>query len=153
MKWVVTTGPELTTSDLYQILKLRVEIFVVEQNCPYQDLDDQDLQPTIYHIRALSDTNELLAYNRVMYNGEDKTQARIGRVIVKEKARSTGLGRELMNRALNLINTNQEKYPRKTVMLHGQAHLRKWYESFGLEVEGEQFLEDGIPHYMLIKTL
>lgn len=153
MKWAVTTGPELTTTELYEILKLRLEIFAVEQNCPYQDLDDQDLQPTIYHVRAISDSNELLAYNKVIYNANDKTQARIGRVVVKESARSTGIGRELMNRALELIKTNQDKHPCKTAMLHGQAYLRKWYESFGFEVEGGQLSEGIIPQYLMIKQL
>lgn len=151
--WKVQTGTELTTADLYDILKLRVEVFTVEQDCPYQDLDDQDLGGNIYHIRAVSETNGLLAYIRVMYNNTEAKQVQIGRVVVEKNARSIGLGRDLMKHALELIEEKQSEYPSDTAMLHGQAYVRKYYESFGFEIEGEQFLEDNIPHWLFIKKL
>lgn len=153
IEWKVQTGPELSTTDLYDILRLRVEIFTVEQNCPYQDLDGQDLGDNIYHIRAVSETNGLLAYIRVMYNNTEEKQVQIGRVVVEKNSRSIGLGRDLMMHALQLIEEKQSEYPSDTAMLHGQAYVRKYYESFGFEIEGEQFLEDDIPHWLFIKKL
>lgn len=137
----VKTFPVLTTQELFQIYKLRVAVFVVEQKCYYQEVDDDDL--TAYHLMFKDDQNNLTAYARIIPE-ENATVARIGRVVVDPGHRGGGLGRELVQTALDRIPTLMPKTGK--IVLAGQEYLNKFYKSFGFKNVSDVYLEDGIPH-------
>ena len=129
---------ELTLHELYSFLKLRVEIFVVEQNCPYPELDGADEKAVHIYIK---EDDAVIAYLRII---PSKTgTARIGRVVTKIEHRGKGLSSQLMKRAMEYI---REHYPEDTMILSAQEHLQDYYGSFGFKPVSEVYLEDGIPH-------
>ena len=129
---------ELTLHDLYSFLKLRVDIFVVEQNCPYPELDGADEKAIHLYIK---EDDGVIAYLRII---PSKTgTARIGRVVTKIEHRGKGLSSQLMKRAMEYI---REHYPEDTMILSAQEHLQDYYGSFGFKPVSEVYLEDGIPH-------
>jgi ElaA protein len=119
----------------YEVWRLRQDVFVVEQSCPYPDLDDRDLEEGTRHV-MLRDGDELLGYARVLDDGD---VWRIGRVVLTRKARGRGLADPLLETALQVC-------PDRPVVMNAQTPLRPWYERFGFEVDGPEFLDDGIPH-------
>ncbi len=119
----------------YAVWRLRQQVFVVEQACPYPDLDGRDDEPGTRHV-LLREGAALIGYARVLDDGETW---RIGRVVLAEEARGRGLAEQLMQTALDVC-------PDRDVVLDAQSPLARWYENFGFEVTGEEFLEDGIPH-------
>ncbi|MDR0922098.1 MAG: GNAT family N-acetyltransferase [Lactobacillales bacterium] len=131
---------ELTTKEFYEIAKLRVSVFVVEQNCPYQEIDEED--ETALHL-WLEEENEIVGYARIMDN---KETASFGRVLVNPKYRGQGLGRTLVDEVLSEI---AQRYPNKTILIGGQAYLKEFYESFGFQTISDIYLEDDIPHYQM----
>ncbi|WP_034916080.1 GNAT family N-acetyltransferase [Erwinia sp. 9145] len=142
LDWQDLHHSELTTQQLYQILALRNTVFIVEQICPYQDIDGADLYGENRHILALSD-NKLLAYARLLApQGEDRP-AKIGRVIVSGEARGMKLGNQLMEQA---VASCQDHWPQHKIFLSAQAHLQRFYGRFGFTAVSETYLEDDIPH-------
>jgi ElaA protein len=131
----VLSFDELDTRTAYAVWQLRADDFVVEQNCVYRDLDGRDDEPGTRHV-VLRDGDELLGYLRVLDDGD---HARIGRVVLARAARGRGLADPLMRAALDAIGD-------RPVVLDAQSPLAGWYASFGFEVTGEEFLDDGIPH-------
>lgn len=127
----------LTPTTLYAVARLRQDVFVVEQECPYPDLDGRDLEPATRHV-LLEDLDDsgLLGYARVLDDGD---RWRIGRVLLARDARGRGLADVVMQTALAVCGG-------RPVVLDAQAPLAGWYATFGFEVEGPEFLEDGIPH-------
>ena len=121
---------------LYEILRLRVDVFVVEQECPYPELDGRDLEPTARLLWSTDDDARILATLRVLHDGDDR---RIGRVATASSARGRGLAADLMRSAVDECDG-------RLVRLDAQAHLSDWYARFGFVVDGDEFLEDGIPH-------
>ena len=119
----------------YEVWRLRQQVFVVEQDCPYPDLDGRDLEEGTRHV-LLRDGDELMGYARVLDDGD---VWRIGRVVLTRQARGRGLADPLLETALEVC-------PDRPVVLDAQTPLRAWYERFGFEVSGEEFLDDGIPH-------
>ena len=138
MELIVKRFDELNINELYEILKARAEIFVVEQDCPYQDLDDKDKKS--YHL-WLEENGEILAYVRLIDCGVSCDCASIGRVI--SRVRRCGYATMLINKAIELCRqlnqTNQIK-------IHAQVYARSLYEKCGFYQSSEEFLEDGIPH-------
>ena len=126
---------ELDPVTAYRILALREQVFVVEQDCVYADLDGRDVEPTTVHLWVEVE-GAPVSYLRVLDEGD---HARIGRVVTQRTHRGRGLGAALLRAALEVIGERR-------IELHAQAHLRGWYERFGFEVSGEEFLEDGILH-------
>ncbi|WP_345752918.1 GNAT family N-acetyltransferase [Microbacterium rhizophilus] len=125
---------------LYAILRLRVDVFVVEQQCAYPELDGRDVEPTAVQLWA-EDRDEVVATLRLLTDGPDR---RIGRVATAAGARGRGVAAELMRRAL-------EQSEGQTVRLDAQAHLAGWYARFGFAADGPEFTEDGIPHVPMIR--
>ena len=121
---------------LYEILRLRVDVFVVEQDCPYPELDGRDLEPGARLLWFTDDDGRVLATLRVLSDGDDR---RIGRVATAVAARGRGLAADLMRAAVAQCED-------RLVRLDAQAHLSGWYARFGFVVDGDEFLEDGIPH-------
>jgi ElaA protein len=142
IEWVCKHHSDLGKEQLYAILQLRAEVFVVEQKCVYQDIDGQDLEGDTCHLMAW-DGDRLVAYLRLLDPELQGGDVVIGRVIIAPLARGTGLGHELMAQALK----QAEKYwPDMPIYLSAQAHLQGYYGRYGFEVAGEEFVEDGIPH-------
>jgi len=142
---VVKEFKELSTSELYAILQLRSEVFVVEQDCVYQDLDGKDQKAL--HIIGSRD-GKVVAYTRIFRPGHYFKEASIGRVVVKSSERKYGYGQEIMKVSINAV----EKFFNETVIhLSAQLYLKKFYNSLGFEQIGEEYLEDGIPHIAMIK--
>ncbi|MGY1748556.1 GNAT family N-acetyltransferase [Modestobacter sp. SYSU DS0511] len=127
---------ELTPAELYGILRLRVDVFVVEQACPYPELDGRDTEPTTEHLWFADDDGTVLATIRVLHNGEDRA---IGRVATAVGARGRGLSAALIRRGLELCAG-------RTVDIGAQAYLESWYERFGFRRSGPDYDEDGILH-------
>lgn len=144
-EWKIKTFPELTTTELYEIIKARVNVFVVEQDCPYPDLDDND-QKAI-HLWA-EDNGEVLAYCRIFDKGIRYPETSIGRVITTENGRGTGLGRQLISYALDII---ENRLRTREVRISAQDYLLKFYSDFGFLDTGKKYLEDNIPHTEMLR--
>ena len=140
----VKTFDELTTIELHDILQLRSEVFVVEQDCVYQDIDGKDQKGL--HIIGIS-KNKIVAYTRCFAPGIYFKEASIGRVVVKQSERKHKYGHEIMIASMKAIVRN---YNTKKIKLSAQTYLRNFYESHGFEVLGDTYLEDGIPHIAMI---
>ena len=141
MKCKLKEFKELTTEELYEILKLRAEVFVVEQNCPYQDLDDKD--QSSYHL-FLEDNGQIIAVLRILPENIAYKEMAIGRLIVKKSYRGKGISRKMMLRAMEFIT---EDLGKEKIRLSGQAYLNDFYQSLGFEKVSEMYLEDGIEHF------
>ena len=142
METVVKHFNELTIEELYEILKLRAEVFVVEQNCAYQDLDDVDKDA--YHVYML-DEGRIVAYLRVVDKGKRLDEVSIGRVISIK--RRVGLGSKLIAEGLKVA---KEKYAAKTVKVGAQTYAKPFYEQAGFRQISDEYEEDGIPHIYMI---
>lgn len=140
--WVCKHHNDLGKDQLYALLRLRSEVFVVEQKCAYQDIDGQDLAGDTHHLMAWED-NELVAYLRLLDPESQGGDVVIGRVIVSQAARGTGLGHQMLEEALERI---EDIWPQTPIFLSAQAHLQEYYGRYGFVVAGEEYLEDDIPH-------
>jgi ElaA protein len=137
---------EFSARDLYAMLKMRVDVFVVEQKCPYPELDGND--PDCLHLRLL-DGETLLACARLWRPTPDM-HPRIGRVTVSPDHRGKRLGEALMREA---ITECEKTYPGEAIELSAQSHLEKFYGSFGFEPISEEYLEDNIPHVDMLRAV
>ncbi|MBA2176730.1 GNAT family N-acetyltransferase [Halobacillus locisalis] len=144
MDWVNKTFAELTKEELYTLLQKRVEIFVVEQDCPYPEVDGRD--PDCLHI-WLEKEGEMMAYCRLVPPSEDVPHYSIGRVLITEPYRLQGYARQLMDYAIAVL---VDDFKVDTIALHGQEHLRHFYGSFGFDEVSDVYLEDGIPHVDMV---
>lgn len=147
MSWELKKFCELDTHCLYKILKLRVEVFVVEQNCPYPELDDYDQQALHLYLK---ENNEIHAYCRILPAGLKYEDCSIERVIVKEEARGKGFARELMQKAIEIIETS---WSVPCIKLCAQSHLQSFYQSVGFQTISDEFDEDGIPHVYMMRSV
>jgi ElaA protein len=145
IKWQLKNFETLTNTELYSILKLRSQIFVIEQNCIFQDLDDKDQKA--FHLFT-QNNDEILAYTRLFAPGACYQEASIGRVMVNEKARGTGLGYELMQESINQI---QKQFGKTPIKIGAQLYLKKFYENLGFKQISDTYLEDDIPHIYMLK--
>jgi ElaA protein len=135
---------EFSTQELYEILRLRSEVFVVEQNCVYQDIDNKD-QKAIHVLGYYN--NELAAYCRLFDAGNYFDNASIGRVIVSPKHRDKKLGHELMNEAILAV---KKHFGKSQITISAQLYLQKFYESHGFVKTSDMYLEDDIPHIEML---
>ncbi|AJO81151.1 GNAT family N-acetyltransferase [Pseudomonas sp. MRSN 12121] len=142
IEWVCKHHTDLGKEQLYAILQLRTEVFVVEQKCAYQEVDGQDLEGDTCHLMAWDD-DRLLAYLRLLDPTSQGGDVVIGRVVIAPSARGRGLGHELMEHALQQA---QKHWPQTPIYLSAQAHLQGYYGRYGFKVVGEEYLEDDIPH-------
>ncbi len=138
MNFKVKAFDELTTSELYEILKARAEIFIVEQDINYQDMDDIDYKSVHFF---LEEDNKVLAYLRAFYHDDDKTVIKLGRVLsIRHK---NGLGRVLLEKSLAAI---KESFECEKIYIHSQTHAAGFYEKFGFKAVSGEFMEEGIMH-------
>ncbi len=142
---LIKTFEELDLQELYDILKLRSEVFVVEQDCVYQDLDDKD-QDSIHVL--LYESGDLAAYCRVLAPGLAYDEySSIGRVVTHPKHRKKGLGVVMMKKAISYCRM---QFPGSTIKISAQSYLERFYQSFDFVNTGDFYLEDGIPHQAMI---
>ena len=143
MKWHDRTFAELSTHELYAIIALRERVFVVEQNCPYQDADGYDQKAR--HLWATDEAGTIHAYLRIIEAGVKFPEVSIGRVITSKESRGTGLGKDLMRRGIAACGD-------VPIRIGAQAHLEKFYRDLGFVPVGEPYDEDGIPHIEMLRT-
>ena len=145
MEIFTKTFEDLNKLELYQLLALRAEVFVVEQDCAYQDVDSKDFKAL--HIIGF-DADKVVAYARVFGPGDYFEQAGIGRIVVQKDYRSSGLGKEIVLAAQKAI---LEHFNTSTIKLSAQSYLKDFYEELGYYQEGEEYMEDGIPHIAMTR--
>jgi ElaA protein len=140
MRFILKSFIDLSSEQLYEVLKLRSAVFVIEQNCIYQDMDDKDKKAM--HLLGYNG-EELVAYARLLAPGISYNEASIGRVVVDPNHRGKNSGKELMTKAieetLSIFETNE-------IVISAQQYLEKFYTELGFIKEGEMYLEDDIPH-------
>ena len=145
MKIITKLFRELTSIELYKILQLRSEVFVVEQNCVYQDVDDKDQKAL--HVIGYKNNN-IIAYTRVFKPGDYFLEASIGRVVVKQSERKYNYGHQIVKASIKAIKDN---FKETTIKISAQTYLIKFYNSLGFKKIGKEYLEDNIPHIAMIK--
>lgn len=145
-QWQLKRWAELTTDALYALLAARQAVFVVEQNCPYQDLDGYD--DRCLHLWASDDSGVLLALARLLPPGLKHAEASIGRVLTTAAGRRRKLGRALMQQALDAV---QREWPGSAIRIEAQHYLEAFYQSQGFETQGPVFDLDGIPHVEMLR--
>ena len=145
--WYHKHFDNLSTTELYQILQIRNEVFIVEQNCPFQDMDDKDFKSV--HLMGFDvDSQKIIAYTRIVPAGVSYEKASIGRVVTSPKARGGGIGKELMQKSIELL---EKLYGKVSIKIGAQLYLKIFYESFGFQQIEEVYLEDGIEHILMVK--
>lgn len=145
IKILVKKFNQLSINELYDLLQLRSQVFVVEQDCVYQDLDGNDKKAL--HVLGFKD-EKIVAYTRVFKPGDYLKQASIGRVVVKENERQFKYGYDIMDASIEAIKIH---FNETTIKVSAQTYLRKFYNNLGFNQIGEEYLEDGIPHIAMIK--
>ncbi|MBT8113994.1 MAG: GNAT family N-acetyltransferase [Arenicella sp.] len=146
--WETKAYDELSKEELFEILKVRQDVFVVEQECAYPDIDDADR--AAWHICGRRATNgrPLVAYARILKPGLTYEQVSIGRILTSAAARGEGLGLELMRRAMSFI---ESRFPGQPIKIGAQTHLQRFYQELGFVPASEPYDEDGISHIDMLK--
>ena len=140
IEWVKKKWSDVSLEELYSVLRLRSEVFVVEQDCVYQDIDNKD-QIAIHLLGYIN--KELIAYSRLFNEGDYFKETSFGRAIIKKEKRGQGYGDELVKESLKTI---KNYYGNKKVKISAQAHLKTFYSKHAFIAKGKEYLEDGIPH-------
>jgi ElaA protein len=146
MEFIVKKFNEFTIDELYAVLQLRSEVFVVEQDCVYQDIDYKDQKA--FHVLGIKN-NTIVAYARVFDAGDYFTLPSIGRIVVKKEERKYKYGHQLVQSAITYI---EENFTTTDILISAQKYLIKFYNSHGFIQQGEEYLEDGIPHVKMLKS-
>lgn len=144
MDWKVKRFNELDTKELYKIIKERIDVFVVEQNCPYSECDSKDLD--CYHVLG-SEDGEIAAYARIVPAGISYKEVSIGRVLINKKYRGHGLGGTLMEKAMDFI---KKELKEDSIRISAQEYLLEFYKNLGFQPVSEVYLEDDIPHIEML---
>lgn len=147
LQWSLVSFGQLSPVQLYAILKLRSEVFVVEQQCIFLDMDDKDQH--CYHLMGWKD-KELVAITRLVPPGISYSEASIGRVATSLSVRRTGIGKELMERSIAAV---RDLFKSTTIVIGAQLYLEKFYQSLGFEKSSDVYLEDGIEHIEMTLAL
>jgi len=145
MDFFIKKFNELNSQEVYNILQIRSEIFVVEQDCVYQDIDFKDQKA--FHVLGYKN-DELIAYARIFNSGDYFNKPSIGRILVKENQRKFNYGFMLVLESIQFIGNN---FKEKSILISAQTYLTKFYNSLGFVQQGEGYLEDGIPHIKMIR--
>jgi len=147
IQWEIKKFKELTVAQLYELLKLRVDVFVVEQTCPYPELDGKDTHAHTLHVAARMADNNLAAYLRILAPGVSYSGISFGRVVTAVAFRGRGLAHGLIDKAIELA---RKDWPGIPVQIGAQEYLSSFYHSHGFETTSEIYIEDGIPHIDMI---
>ena len=144
----VKSFQELSLEEFHDIIALRIQIFIIEQNCPYQEVDGKD--KLAHHLFFKNEMDEIIAVTRILPQGISYEEVAIGRVVVHEEYRGTGLGNQLMADSMNFV---RDKYGDVPVRLSAQKHLENYYGNHGFKSTGKEYLEDGIPHVEMLYNI
>jgi ElaA protein len=145
MNFETSAFHSLSLNDFYDLVSLRIQVFVIEQNCPYQDLDGKDKKS--FHVIGKDAKGEIKATARILPAGISYPEVAIGRVVVAEEQRGTGAGHQLMNSCMEFVENQFGKVP---VRISAQKHLEKFYNQHHFVSTGKEYLEDGIPHVEML---
>ena len=145
MNFSIKTFSELSRDELYDILQLRSEVFVVEQDCVYQDIDGKDQKA--WHVLGYKN-NQLIAYSRIFDSGDYFNLPSIGRIIVKENKRRFKYGNHLVDESIQFIH---KKFEEKIIEISAQKYVINFYNSHGFIQQGDEYVEDGIPHVRMLR--
>jgi len=146
MQWTLKKYKELSLDEFHDILQLRINVFVVEQNCPYPELDNKD--QIAFHLYC-KDDDKIIAYTRIFKPDDYYQEAAFGRVVVHQDFRNQKLGYRLIVQTMLKM---KELFGNIPIKIGAQTYLKKFYESFGFQQKGAEYIEDGIPHIYMIKT-
>ncbi len=146
MKWEWEKFEEISGEKMHEILSVRQEVFVVEQNCPYQDADELDKKS--FHLIGRDKNDNIVAYTRLVFPGFRFKQPSPGRVLIRKENRKSGLGEALLSETISKCNS---EYPGMGIRISAQTYLLNFYKEFGFEVIGEPYDEDGIEHVDMLK--
>ena len=141
---IIKSFEELNKAELYQIIQLRIAVFIVEQDCPYPDLDDMDQDAQ--HL-WVEDAGEIVCYLRVNPAGSRFSEPSLGRIVTKKSHRNRGLAEKLIKKAIDLVCEKESR----AIRISAQCYLEKYYEKFGFIKASEEYLEDNIPHIEMLK--
>ena len=144
--WKIKAFDGLSLKELYELLALRQEVFVIEQDCPYLDADGKDFDS--HHVMGYKNS-QLAAYARVVKPGISYGEISIGRIVTSPTHRKTGLGKALMKECHEFINTH---FGREPIRISAQCYLERFYTELGYAATGKEYLEDGIPHMEMLRT-
>jgi len=147
LSWTYKTYEELTKDELYDCLALRVKVFVIEQNCPYQEVDGKDRESD--HFFGIDKNGEMLAYARIPHPGVSYRELSMGRIVVDPSVRGKAMGKELMVKAMESM---KKKWGDVEIRISAQQHLKLFYEHFGFLQVSDMYLEDDIPHIEMLYT-
>lgn len=145
--WCCKHFNDLSAEELYRIFHLRLSVFVVEQNCPYQDADGKDRNA--FHLWG-EQNGKMIVYARILPANLSYKETSIGRVVTSKEARGTGVGKAVMKKAMEFIRKEFGNVP---VRIGAQAYLQRFYENFGFIRQGNEYDEDGIPHIIMLGVI
>lgn len=146
MNFLIKKFNELTIEELYAILRARCEVFVVEQNCAFQDLDNSDQDS--YHVYSMENGN-ITSYLRILKKGASYNETSIGRVLVSKDSRGKGIARDILLKSIDFI---KDELGEHKIRISAQEYLTEFYKSLGFEIASEMYLEDEIPHIEMFKS-
>lgn len=147
INWQIKKYSELSVNEFHDLIRLRIAVFIVEQDCPYQELDGKDKKA--YHLIGRNGIGDIVATLRILPAGVSYDEVSIGRVVLSEELRRMGLGRQLMSEAHRFIE--DEFGGNMPIRISAQTYLRTYYEKMGYLETGNTYLEDGIPHTEMLK--
>ena len=145
--WSIVHFDDLSTKQLYDLLELRTKIFVVEQDCPYQEVDDKDLMA--FHVLGYTMQGKLIAVARILPKGLSYNEISFGRVAIDIDGRGSGLGHELTTTMISFI---ENRFNTNVIRISAQSHLNNFYETHGFKTVSEEYLEDDIPHFEMLRS-
>ena len=141
LTWKILPYHQLSLDEFHDIIALRINVFVVEQNCPYPELDGKDKKS--FHVFGLDENNQILATARILPKGISYNEVSIGRVATHQSVRQNKIGIQLMEKCMDFI---QHQFSNENVRISAQSHLIPFYNKFGFKSTGKTYLEDNIPH-------
>ena len=147
MDWKIYTFKQLSLDLLYDLIQLRIDVFVVEQDCPYRELDDKDRLDDTLHFIGFDKQGKMIAYARLLAPDVSFPEASIGRVLVVKESRGKGMARQLVNQGINII---KQTWSDSNIQIGAQQYLQHFYQSMGFQINSDMYLEDGIPHINMI---
>ena len=148
LQWDVKSFQELSVSQFFDVLQLRINVFVVEQQCAYPELDEHDRHAETRHLAGYDASGQLMAYARILPAGLRFSEVSLGRFVVRKDARGQGIGHQLLSVALKEI---QSSWPGHAIQISAQDYLEKFYGQYGFARVSDVYLEDGIRHVEMVR--
>ena len=148
MEWILKSFKQLDVDELFELLKLRVDVFVVEQNCPYPEIDEKDRHADTLHLFGTKKNGGLAAYLRILPPGLSFKEASFGRVVVAVQYRKQGISNTLVKKAFEII---ENRWPEKNIRIGAQVYLKQFYESHDFQSVSSEYFEDEIAHIDMLR--